>query len=143
MEAQKPPAPAPPPPSDGMTERTPPHNLEAEMSVLGSCLIDPDAIIKIADKLKPEDFYKEAHGKIYAAMLELYERREPIDVLAVTNKLKEQNTLEEAGGGAAITSLAAAVPTAGHVTHYAQIVQRKATLRRLISVAAEITELGF
>jgi replicative DNA helicase len=138
------PSPTPsPPPSGGPLERTPPHNLEAEMSVLGSCLIDPDAIIKIADKLKPEDFYKEAHGKIYAAMLELYERREPIDVLAVTNKLKEQNTLEEVGGAATVTSLAAAVPTAGHVMHYAQIVQRKATLRRLISVAAEITTLGF
>jgi len=124
-------------------ERIPPHNLEAEVSVLGSLLLNKDAIIRIADFLRPADFYSPMHGTIYEAILDLYEHREPIDILSLTNKLKDQNNLENAGGESTIASLAAAVPTAGHVEHYAKIVQKKATLRRLISAAANISELGF
>lgn len=124
-------------------ERIPPQNLEAEASVLGALLIDRDAMVKIADFLRPQDFYSPVHAIVYAAMHELYERREPIDILSVTNRLSEKKELEAVGGESAVASLATAVPTAGHVVHYAQIVQKKATLRRLISAAAEINDLGF
>lgn len=124
-------------------ERIPPHNIEAEISVLGSLLLDRDAIIKIADFLRSADFYVPAHALIFEAILDLYEHREPIDVLSLTNKLTERKQLQEVGGESTLASLAAAVPTAGHVQHYAQIVQKKATLRRLISAAADITDLGF
>jgi len=126
-----------------ISDRIPPHNLEAEVSVLGSLLLNKDAIIKIADFLRPNDFYSPMHSLIYEAIIDLYEHREPIDVLSLTNKLREQKRLDEAGGESTIASLAAAVPTAGHVEHYAKIVQKKATLRRLIGAAGEISELGF
>jgi len=124
-------------------DKIPPHNLEAEVSVLGSLLLNKDAIIRIADFLRATDFYSPKHGLIYSAIIELYEHREPIDILSLSNKLNDQNNLENAGGESTIASLAAAVPTAGHVEHYARIVQKKATLRRLISAAANISELGF
>ena len=124
-------------------ERIPPQNAEAEASVLGALLLDKEAIVKVADFLRAQDFYAPAHGTIYAAMLELYERREPIDVLSVANRLSERVELEGVGGASFLASLAAVVPTAGHVAHYAKIVQKKATLRRLISAAADITDLGF
>lgn len=124
-------------------ERIPPHNVEAEVSVLGSLLLDKNAVVKIADVVRPADFYVPAHALIFEAMLDLYEHREPIDALSLVNKLKEQQKLSQVGGESAIASLAGAVPTAGHVEHYARIVQKKATLRRIISAAADITELGF
>jgi replicative DNA helicase len=124
-------------------EKIPPHNLEAEVSVLGSLLLNKDAIIRIADFLRATDFYSPKHALIYSAIIELYEHREPIDILSLSNKLNDQNNLDSAGGESTIASLAAAVPTAGHVEHYARIVQKKATLRRLISAAASISELGF
>lgn len=124
-------------------ERIPPHNLEAEASVLGALLLDREAVVKVADFLRPQDFYSPVHSTIYAAILDLYEQREPIDILSVTNRLAEKKELEGVGSESAIASLAAAVPTAGHVAHYAKIVQKKATLRRLISAAADITDLGF
>jgi len=124
-------------------EKIPPHNLEAEVSVLGSLLLNKDAIIRIADFLRATDFYSPKHALIYSAIIELYEHRDPIDILSLSNRLKDQNNLDNAGGESTIASLAAAVPTAGHVEHYARIVQKKATLRRLISAAANISELGF
>lgn len=130
-------------PSSNAAERIPPQNPDAEASVLGALLIDRNAITKVADRLRAADFYVPAHASIYEAMLELYERREPTDVLAVVNRLAEKKQLEESGGETAVASLAAAVPTAGNVLHYAKIVQKKATLRRLISAAADIHELGF
>lgn len=124
-------------------ERIPPQNLEAEESLLGSLLIDRDAIVKVADLVTPEDFYRDAHGKIYAAMLDLFRKREPIDVLSVASRLEEQHDLAAAGGRAAIVDLSNAVPTASNVTHYAEIVTKKATLRRLIGVSQEINSLGY
>lgn len=124
-------------------ERIPPHNLEAEVSVLGSLLLNKDAIIKVADFLRPTDFYSPMHALIYGAIIELYERRDPIDIISLANILRDQGNLDGAGGESTIASLAAAVPTAGHVEHYAKIVQKKATLRRLIGAAANISELGF
>ncbi|MBI4133340.1 replicative DNA helicase, partial [Candidatus Uhrbacteria bacterium] len=121
----------------------PPHNLEAEVSLLGSILIERDAIVKVADLVRSDDFYRDAHGKIFATMLELFERREPIDVLSLGNRIEEQNYLEAIGGRAALVELANAVPTATHVAHYAAIVAKKATLRRLIETASEIAGYGF
>lgn len=123
--------------------RMPPHSYEAEESVLGSILIDKNALVKIADFLQVADFYQGKYGKIYTIMLELYASSEPIDILSVINRLKEKKQLEDVGGEAAIAHLATIVPTAGHVIHYARIVQKAATRRRLISTAADISELGF
>lgn len=131
------------PPGTSPSERLPPQSAEAEASVLGALLLDREAVVKIADFLRPQDFYSPHHATIYAAMLDLFERRDPIDVLSVANRLAEKKELEVVGGEAALASLAASVPTAGHVAHYARIVQKKATLRRLISAAATINDLGF
>jgi replicative DNA helicase len=123
--------------------RVPPHNIEAEQSVLGSLMLDKDAIIKIADLLKVGDFYKDDHNDIYEVMLELYEEREPIDVLSLSNKLEEKNKLEQVGGSSYLASLVNTVPSATNVVHYAKVVQKKATLRRLITSASEIVESGY
>ncbi len=123
--------------------RIPPHHDEAEESVLGSLLIDKNAMIKIADFLRAEDFYQSKYRIIFAAMLELYERTDPLDVLSVINRLKEKQQLTNVGGEVAVTHLTTVVPTAGHVVHYARIVQKNSTRRRLISAAADISELGF
>ena len=127
--------------SDGM--RVPPHNLEAEQSVLGSLMLDKDAIIKIADLLKVGDFYKDAHNHIYEMILQLYEDREPLDVLSISNRLEEKNLLEQIGGSSYLASIVSTVPSSSHVVHYAKVVQKKALLRRLISAATEVLELGF
>ncbi len=124
-------------------ERIPPHNLEAEQSLLGALLIDKEAMLKIADVLRPEDFYRDAHRLIYEAMLELYERHDPIDLLALGNRLEEKGSLARIGGRAYLVELSNAVPTAAHVAHYADIVQKKSTLRRLLSAASTISQLGF
>ncbi len=124
-------------------DRLPPQNVEAEQSVLGSLMIDKNAVIKIADLIKPEDFYKESHCRIFEAMLNLYEHRDPIDLVSLSNRLKEKKQLNEIGGHSYLASLANAVPTAAHIVHYAKIVQKKSTLRRLIDVASQIVSAGF
>ena len=126
-----------------MPELIPPQNLEAEQSLLGSLLIDRDAIIKIADIVRPEDFYRENNQKIYEACLDLFKKREPIDILSLGNRLDELKLLERIGGRATLASLAGMVPTATHVSHYASIVVKKATLRRLIQSALAITHLFY
>ncbi|MFA6215230.1 MAG: replicative DNA helicase [Patescibacteria group bacterium] len=123
--------------------KIPPQNLEMEQSLLGSLLIDKDAIIKIADTVSGDDFYKDSHRLIFETIKELYEKREPIDLLSLSSRLEERNQLETVGGRSYITSLANAVPTSSHVVHYAQVVGSKATLRRLIKAATEINELGY
>jgi len=125
------------------SERLPPHNIEAEQSVLGSLLIDPDAIIRVAPFLRPEDFYRQAHGAIYEAILELHERREPSDFITLTDELQRRAQLDKVGGAAYLTSLLNVVPTAIHVEHYARIVERNATLRRLIDAATRIAALAY
>jgi len=124
-------------------DRLPPQNLEAENGVLGSILLDKDAIIKVADILHSEDFYEEKNKTVYLAMLELYEKNSPIDLLTVSNLLDEQKKLDYVGGSSYLAGLVNSVPTAAHVMHYASIVRRKGTLRRLISAANEITNLGY
>ncbi len=123
--------------------RIPPHNYEAEECVLGSLLIDKDAIMKIADFLLPEDFYKETNQRIYEGIFDLYSKGEPIDVVSLANWMKERKKLSLVGGEATIAHLATVVPTAGNVAHYARIVQKCSTLRRLIAAAANISEMGF
>ncbi len=124
-------------------DRLPPHNLEAEQSVLGSLLIDRDAIIKVASILKPEDFYHSANGIIYQAILDLYNRREPTDFLTLSDELARKERLDLVGGVAYLSSLLNAVPTAVHVEYYSKIVERTATLRRLIDAGAQIVALGY
>lgn len=123
--------------------KLPPQNLEAEAAVLGSLMLDKDAIIKVADILVAEDFYKPAHTKIYEAVLTLFEKHQPIDILSVTARLKEDGVLADLGGATYLTELINAVPTAFHINHYANIVKEKKTLRDLISASATIAERAF
>lgn len=123
--------------------RLPPQNLEAENFVLGSLLIDQNTIVRIADILNPEDFYKDSHGIIFECMKELYAHREPIDILSLTSKLEEKGKLEAVGGRSYIAGLANSVGTSSNVVYYAELIQRKSTLRRLISAASEISTLGY
>ncbi|MGD8463596.1 MAG: replicative DNA helicase [Anaerolineae bacterium] len=124
-------------------DRLPPQNVEAEEAVLGSLLIDPDAIIRIAAVLKADDFYREKHGWIYDAIFTLHERREPVDFLTVVDELERREQLDELGGAAYITSLINRVPTSIHAEHYARIVERTATRRRLIEAAGGIAALAY
>lgn len=120
--------------------KLPPNNAEAEQSVLGAILIDKDAITKVADLLLPEDFYQPTHNKIFEVMMELYDRHQPIDVLSVSNRLKERGIIKEVGGSSYLADLTNQVPTASHIDGYAKIVKEKRTLRDLIRVSADITE---
>jgi replicative DNA helicase len=126
-----------------MIDRLPPQSIEAEQSVLGSILIDRDAIIEVADFLRPEDFYRQAHGRVFAAMLDLSERREPIDVVTVAEALERTGDLESIGGRAYLGTLSNETPTTVHVAQYARIVERKALLRNLIGAAGKIAGIGY
>ena len=130
-------------PNDNLINKIPPQNLEAEQSFLGSLLIDKEAIIKVADMVSEKDFYKNAHTIIFSAIKDLYARHEPIDIISLTNKLEEKNELQNIGGRAYLAHIANASATSSNVENYALIIQRKATLRRLLHSAAEITELGY
>ncbi|PIR47786.1 replicative DNA helicase [Candidatus Uhrbacteria bacterium CG10_big_fil_rev_8_21_14_0_10_50_16] len=123
--------------------KVPPHNEEAEQSFLGALLIDPEAIIKVADHVDPEQFYFEKHRKIYGGMIDLYAKHEPIDLLSLGNRLDEMGSLANLGGRSYLAELTNIVPTASNVVHYGDIIQKKATLRRLISAASKISQLGF
>src|SRR3989344_5539324 len=123
--------------------KVPPQNLEAETSVLGALLIDKDAIIKVAEFLRPEHFYKEAHGNIYKAILALYERREPADLVTVPDELKKMKVLKEVGSASYLTELVNSVPTASNIEYYANIIKDHATRRGIITASAGIGELGF
>jgi len=124
-------------------QKLPPQNIEAEQSLLGCLMLDQDAIIKVADLVQPKNFYKESHRKIFEAILALYEKREPLDIVSVTNKIEELNALETIGGASYLTTLVNCVPTAAHAAHYAKIIQKKSILRNLIKAAADITEMGY
>ncbi|PLX22164.1 replicative DNA helicase [Candidatus Parcubacteria bacterium] len=129
--------------ADKIIDKIPPQNIEAEESVLGCLLIDKDAMIKIADFMNENDFYRDANKFIYRAMMELFSKQEPIDIVSVSNKLEDKGEIEKIGGKSYLTKLSNTVATASNVVHYAQIIQKKATLRRLLHVAGEIGELGF
>jgi replicative DNA helicase len=127
----------------GELKKIPPHNLEAEESLLGCVFIDQETLAKVLDSVKPEDFYKESNKILYETMLDLFERHEPIDILTVGNRLEEKKLLERIGGRTALVEITNRVSSSAHVANYAKIIQKKATLRRLLSAASRITELGY
>lgn len=127
-----------PPATTGST----PQNAEAEASLLGALLIDSDAIVKIADNLSALDFFDKRHERIYEAIIQLYENRSAIDVLTLSDRLKNNGHLDSIGGPAYLTELTNFVPTAAHVEQYADIVAQKAMRRRLITASREIAEMG-
>lgn len=124
-------------------DKLPPQNIEAEKSLIGSLLLDKESINRVADFLLSQDFYSRTHQLIYDGVLKLYEQREPIDLLSLSNRLEESGHLETIGGVGYLTSLVNSVPTAAHVTHYGKIVQRKKVLRDLIDTAHDIISMGF
>ncbi len=129
--------------ADSQIQKLPPQNIEAEQSILGSLLIDKDAIIKVADTLSPDDFYLDKHGYIYETILELFEKKEAIDILSLASRLEEKKILEVVGGRSYLVTLTNLTPAASHIVSYAQIIQKKSTLRRLITAASGILELGY
>ena len=123
--------------------RIPPHSVESEQSILGSILLDKDAIITVSETIRPSDFYKEAHKIIYECMLKLSNKNEPIDLITLTEELKKQGHLDDVGGISYITSLSTIVPTTSNVKYYADIVKEKSVLRQLIKASNDIINLGY
>lgn len=123
--------------------KIPPHSAEAEKATLGSILINQESIIKIADFLKPEDFYFSQHSMIFAAMLGLFAKRMPIDLKILVAYLEDHGQLDQVGGAQMIAELTMEVPTAAHILQYALIVKHKSTLRRLIAAGDKIMGLGY
>ncbi len=124
-------------------ERVPPQNLEAEQGVLGSMLLDRDAIARVVEAVRAEDFYRDAHRVIFAAMVDLFERGEPVDLITVTNRLASMGKIEDVGGATYLASLPNVVPTAANVDYYAGIVLEKSMLRALINAGTHIAALGY
>jgi len=120
--------------------KLPPQNTEAEQSVLGSVLVDPDALFKIAELIVSDDFYRNDHAEIFLTMLELFEKRAPIDLVTLTDELRKKGKLENVGGATYLTSLANAVVSSANIVKHAQIVSEKAILRRLIKAATQMIE---
>jgi replicative DNA helicase len=123
--------------------KVPPQNVDAEMSLLGAVLIDEEVLADVTEHVKADDFYDKRHGLIYAAMMRLYEKHKPADLLTLTDELNRKSDLEAIGGSAYLTELTNYVPTAAHAEAYAELVAQKAVRRRLIKSSADISELGF
>ena len=123
--------------------RIPPQNLDAEKSVLGAIMLDKNAIIKVVDVVSSADFYDDNHGIIYEAMLTLFEKRRPIDIVTLTEQLEGEEQLKNVGGAGYLADIVNYTPSAANVVHYAKIVADKAVLRRLIEASSSIGELGF
>ncbi len=121
-----------------MQRKIPPQNIEAEQSVLGGILIENSALNRVLEILTYEDFYRDAHQRIYQALVDLSEKNEPADLITVTNQLKTSNLLDDVGGPSYLASLVDMVPTAANIEYYARIVKEKATLRKLIDAATQI-----
>lgn len=126
-----------------LLERLPPQNIEAEMAVLGSMLLEEEAIGASIELLKPEYFYKETHQKIYSSILELYNQNKAADLVTLQDELKKNGYLEDVGGASYLVTLANTVPTAANITHYAKIVKEKAIMRSLITAATQIISDGY
>ncbi|HCI78567.1 MAG TPA: replicative DNA helicase, partial [Ktedonobacter sp.] len=124
-------------------EKLLPQNIEAEAGVLGSIIIDPEAIVQVADFLYAEDFYRDAHRTIYETILRLYEQHQPADFITICDELERINKLDDVGGPSYVTSLINQVPTSGNVEYYGRIVERTAILRRLIHAAGEIAAVAY
>jgi len=126
-----------------ITGRIPPQDLEAEQAIIGAILLDRDAIVSIIQFLKPEHFYRQAHGDIFGSLCDLYERREPIDLVTLTAQLKRNGNFDNVGGSAYLAELASAVPTAANIAQYAQIVRDHWVKRQLIATGGKISEKAF
>ena len=124
-------------------ERIPPHNDEAERSVLGSALLSKDALFDVVELLTEDDFYSEIHKEIFRSIKELYRKSSPVDTLTVSEEIKRRNSLEMVGGRAYIAALAADVPSTSNAAEYAKIVSQKASLRRLIETAGDIVQKSY
>ncbi|MFZ5626231.1 MAG: DnaB-like helicase N-terminal domain-containing protein, partial [Bacillota bacterium] len=124
-------------------DRVPPHNLDAEQSVLGSMLLDQEAVFKAMEIIRPEDFYRDAHRLIFEAICDLADRSEPVDIITVAEELRQRGQLDKVGGAAYIATLSGIVPTAANVEYYARIIREKSLLRALISAATRIAQLGY
>jgi len=123
---------------DLLAQRLPPQNLEAEVSVLGGVLLDNEALNRVLEVMKEGDFYRESHRKIFSAILDLYEKSEPVDLITLTEALKKRDALESVGGVEYLNSLVNSVPTAANISYYAKIVKEKAILRKLINRSTDI-----
>ncbi|MES2631095.1 MAG: replicative DNA helicase [Patescibacteria group bacterium] len=123
--------------------KIPPQNLDAEKSLLGSVLIDEETLADITEHVTMKDFYDKRHAVIYDAMMRLYEKRKPVDLLTLTDELKRKSELDDIGGSAFLTELTNYVPTSAHAESYAEIVAQKAVRRRLIKASGQISEMGF
>lgn len=124
-------------------EKQLPHSIEAEKCVLGSILIDAEAITLVADFLKPSDFYRNEHRTIYSAMLDLYARHEPCDLQLASEQLEREDKLEKVGGFSHLLELMNCVPTSGHIEHYGRIIKKKAEKRELIKAATMIAQMAY
>jgi replicative DNA helicase len=129
--------------SNAGLDRLPPQNLEAEQSVLGAVLLDNAVLPRVIEILQPEDFYRGQHRRIFAGMVELFERDESIDLITLRERLEQKNLLEEVGGAVYLASLVDQVPTAANVAYHARIVREKAVLRGLITASTEIAALSY
>lgn len=123
--------------------RVPPHSSDIEKSILGAILVDPDAILRVGDRLKPDDFYREEHKTIYAHMLQLFEKRQPIDLLTLNDSLETAKQLTYIGGSTYLATLTSQVNSSVNITNHADIVRNKAMLRKLITAGSRIAELGY
>lgn len=123
--------------------RVPPHSLEAEMALLGSIMLRPDAIYEIMDIVTVQSFYFEKHHTIFEAMLELFGKHQPIDLLSLSSRLKEKDLLERVGGASFLTELSSSVPSSANIKHYAEIVMKKFMMRQLIEASEHLSHLGF
>ena len=123
--------------------KVPPQNVDAEMSLIGAILIDEEILADVTEHVKPKDFYDKRHAMIFDAILRLYEKNKPVDLLTLTDELKRKKELDEIGGSAYLTELTNYVPTAAHAESYAEIVAQKAVRRRLIKASGEISELSY
>ena len=123
--------------------KIPPHSREAEMAVLGSIMIDRNAMMRVLDTLSPDDFYFSEHGIIYRAMMDLFEKSAPLDILSVQGILSERDKLEQIGNASYLTALVSEVVSPGSVAHYAEVVKNKRVLRDLISASHFVGELGY
>ena len=128
---------------DVQSLKLPPQNQEAEQSVLGSMLIDNESIHRVVESLSGDDFYREAHRKIFSSVISLYQRNEPADLVTVTAELKTAGLLEEVGGASYLAALVDRIPTSANAGSYARLVREKAVLRQLIEGATEIVERGY
>lgn len=123
--------------------KVPPNSLEAEKSILGALLIDKDAIISVIEFLRSEHFYQDAHARIYKAVVSLYEERQPVDVVTLTERLKKQKSLTAVGGSSYLASLVEMVPTSAHAAYYGKIIKDLYTKRQLIASGSQLVEMAF